>query len=69
MMEWRWDISDSEFRVELNPLSWCVGIMLGPLGTRMDIGPLAIGMVWGPRFSSEEHERMALKMLKRKYEE
>jgi hypothetical protein len=47
MHVWLWDVSDMEARVELNPLSWRIGVAMGPLGVRLDIGPLALGLVWG----------------------
>lgn len=68
MHSWRWDIGDMEGRIELNPLSLAAGAMLGPLGMRIDFLFIGFGLVWGPRFNTEEHEREALKQLKRKYE-
>lgn len=68
MHSFAWDIAEMEARIEINPLDIGIGVFLGPLGMRACIPFLAFGLVWGPRFNSEEHERAALKALKRKYE-
>ena len=68
MLCFAWDIGDTEARIELNPLNIAIGIMLGPLGMRVDLPFIAFGLVWGPRLNTEECERAALAQLKRKYE-
>lgn len=65
---WACDIWDMEARIEINCLNISFGVMFGPLGMRIDIPFVCFGLVWGPRLSSEEQERAALKALKRKYE-
>ena len=67
--QWCWDILDMEFRAELNPLNWTIGIMLGPSGMRLDFPCIAFGLTWGSSTIKhrEENERRMLKYLKQKY--
>lgn len=66
---WSWHFWAMEGRIEINPLSWYLGFMLGPLGARIDIGCVGLGLAWGPQQRSEEAEQELLRYLKRKYRE